>query len=264
MTQFRFANFILSAAALSLAACGGETTPAPKADSFLTSLKTDYPVSFAKVADNVWVHTTNYRLPGQSPIASNGLVVRDGDDVVLVDGAWGELATVALLEAVKTEVGKPVTKMVVTHHHADKVSGVDAAERTGIEVFAHPDTPALEVAFPGPAHAPDNLVVYVPDAGVLYTGCAMRGADAASLGNIQDANLTLWPDTLNWMKAVYKDAKILVPGHGKGGDLSAIDHTLKLLAAKVNADNAAKGETGKPAIKPVPKPKTAKDVRDLK
>jgi len=56
----------------------------------------------------------------------------------------GELATVALLEAVKTEVGKPVTKMVVTHHHADKVSGVDAAERTGIEVFAHPDTPALK------------------------------------------------------------------------------------------------------------------------
>jgi len=158
MTQFRFANFILSAAALSLAACGGETTPAPKADSFLTNLKTDYPVSFAKVADNVWVHTTNYRLPGQSPIASNGLVVRDGNDVVLVDGAWGELATVALLEAVKTEVGKPVTKMVVTHH-------------------------------------PRLVTSKTP---------------------------------------------------------------------KVNADNAAKGETGKPAIKPVPKPKTAKDVRDLK
>ncbi len=293
MTPFRLTRFALGAAVLALTACGAQTGPAtPQTDAFLTSLKADYPVSFAKVADNVWVHTTNYRLPGQSPIASNGLVVMDGDDVILVDGAWGELATVALMDAVKNEVGKPVTKMVITHHHADKISGVDAAERAGIEVFTHPATPALaarrgfavpntsvaalkdpksrtkvgsvEVAFPGEAHAPDNLVVYVPSAGVLYTGCAMRGADANTLGNIEDANLTAWPETLNWMKAVYKDAKILVPGHGKGGDLTAIDHTLRLLAAKVNADAAANSDGGKAPIKPVPKPRTAKDTSDLK
>ena len=295
MPQFRLTHLALGPAVLAafaVAACSAQTSPAPQADSFLSSLRVDYPVSFAKIAETVWVHTTNYTLPGQSPISSNGLVVLDGDDVILVDGAWGELATVALMEAVRTEVGRPVTKMVITHHHADKVSGVDAAERAGIEVFTHPDTPALaarrgfavpntsvaalkepksrakvgavEIAYPGAAHAPDNLVVYVPEAGVLYTGCAMRGADAATLGNIENANLTAWPETLNWMKAVYKDAKILVPGHGKGGDLSAIDHTLRLLAAKVNADNAAESENGKPAITPVPKPRTARAVKDLK
>ena len=280
MTLSRLYAFALTAAALSLISCSSATTPAPQADSFLTGLKADYPVSFAKIADKVWVHTTNYKLPGQSPIASNGLVVLDDEDVILVDGAWGELATVALLEAIKAEVGKPVTKMVITHHHPDKIAGVDAAEREGIEVFTHPDTPALaaqngfavpntsvaalkeaksrtkigaiEVAFPGPAHAADNLVVYIPESGVLYTGCAMRGADAATLGNIESANLTAWPETLSWVKAVYKDAKIVVPGHGKGGDISAIDHTLKLLAAKVNAD-----------ANKMPK-KTAADVKDLK
>ena len=280
MTLSRLSAFALTAAALSFTACSSATTPAPQVDSFLSSLKADYPVSFAKIADKVWVHTTNYKLPGQSPIASNGLVVLDGEDVILVDGAWGELATVALLEAIKAEVGKPVTKMVITHHHPDKIAGVDAAEREGIEVFTHPDTPALaaqngfavpntsvaalkeaksrtkigsiEVAFPGPAHAEDNLVVYIPESGVLYTGCAMRGADAATLGNIESANLTAWPETLSWVKAVYKDAKIVVPGHGKGGDISAIDHTLKLLAAKVNAD-----------ANEMPK-KTAAEVIDLK
>ena len=279
MTLSRFTAFALTAATLCLAACGGETNTAPQADSFLTSLKADYPVSFAKIADNaetgttVWVHSTNYKLPGQAPVSSNGLVVLDGKDVVLVDGAWGELATVALLEAVKAEVGQAVTKMVITHYHPDRVSGVDAAEREGIEIYTHPDTPALaarngfavpntsvaalkapqsrakignlEVTFPGPAHAPDNLVVYVPDVGVLYGGCAIRGAESKTLGNLEDADLTAWPQTLRFVKAVYKDAKIVVPGHGKGGDISLPDHTLKLLAAKVNAD--AKSETASDA-----------------
>ena len=286
MKQLRFTHIAFcAAAALALSACGNNTSSAPQTDSFLASLKTDYPVSFAKIADTVWVHTTNYTLPGQSPISSNGLVVVDGDDVVLVDGAWGELATTALLDAIKTEVGKPVTKMVITHHHPDKISGVDAAERLGIQVYTHPDTPGLaarsgfavpntsvaalkeprsrtkigklEVAYPGAAHAPDNLVVYIDDAKVLYTGCAMRGADAGTLGNIEDADLAAWPQTLSWVKSVYKDAKIVVPGHGKGGDITAIDHTLKLLAAKVNSE--AEGKDGKDM--PV---KTAKDVKDLK
>lgn len=270
------------ASILSLTACGGKTAATPTADGFLSSLKADYPVSFAKIADDdngtqVWVHTTNYALPGQSPISSNGLVVLDGEDVILVDGAWGELATVALLEAVKIETGKPVTKMVITHHHADKIAGVDAAERLGIQVFTHPDTPtlaarkgfavpntsvaglkdpksrtkagAVEIAFPGAGHAPDNLVVYVPAVGVLYGGCAVRGAETQTLGNTEDADLTAWPETLRWVKAVYKDAKIVVPGHGKGGDISLPDHTLKLLAAKVNSDA---------------KDKPAQELKDLK
>ena len=277
MTLSRLTAVAFTAAVLGLASCGGKTTTAPKADTFLTSLKADYPVSFAKIAEDVWVHTTNYKLPGQAPISSNGLVVMDGDDVVLVDGAWGELATLALLEAIKTETGKPVTKMVITHHHADRVSGVDAAEREDIEIYTHPDTPALaarsgfavpntsvvalkdpksrvkigtlEVTYPGSGHAPDNLVVYIPEAGVLYGSCLIRGAETKTLGNIEDADLTAWPETLRYVKAVYKDAKTVVPGHGKGGDISLPDHTLKLLAAKVNAEA---GET------------PAKEVKDLK
>lgn len=262
------AALLIFTAGLILPACSAE--PAPKADSFLQGLKADYPVSLTKIAEDadseitVWVHTTNYALPGQAPIGSNGLVVRGKDGVTLIDGAWGELATVALLEAIKAEIGTPVTKLVITHHHPDRIAGVDAAERMGIQVFTHPDTPTLaaragyavpntsvaalkepqsrtkigplEVSYPGAAHAPDNLIVYVPEVGVLYGGCAVRGGESKTLGNIVDADLTAWPQSLRWMKAVYKDAKIVVPGHGKGGDISLPDHTLELLAAKINSD----------------------------
>lgn len=270
MPLSRLTVFALTAAALSLASCGGDTASAPQADSFLTKLKTDYPVSFAKIADNsetgtaVWVHTTNYKLPGQAPLNTNGLVVLGGDDVILIDGAWGELATVALLEAVKAEAGKAVTKMVVTDFYPSNASGVDAAEREGIQIYSHPDTAGLaarrgfavpntsvaalkapktrakienlEILFPGPAHTPDNLVIYIPDVDLLYGGGLIRGVGKTTLGNIDDADLTAWSEALRLIKSVYKDAKIVVPGQGNGGDISLLDHTYKLLAAKVNAD----------------------------
>lgn len=242
-----------------LAACSAADTPAPKAqDDFLTKLQADFPVTLSKISENVWVHTTNYTLPGRNPIPVNGLVVVDGEEVTLVDGAWGELATLSLIEKVQAETGKPVTKMIVTHHHADRTAGVDAAEFKGIQIFTHPDTPTLaakagfpvpntsvaalkdpksrtkvgnvEVAFPGAGHAQDNLVVYVPMAKVLYAGCAVRGAEVETLGNINDADLAAWPESLQWTKATYKDAVLVVPGHGKGANLSLIEGTLALLA----------------------------------
>lgn len=256
-------------AALALTACGEATSHNHghgHDDDFLTDLQADFPVTLSKVSENVWVHTTNYKLPGQNPIPVNGLVYVDGEEVTLVDGAWGELATVSLIETVRKETGKPVTKMIVTHHHADRTAGVDAAEYAGIQIFTHPDTPtlaarsgwpapntsvaalknpksrtkvgSLEVAYPGPGHASDNLVVYIPSAQILYGGCAVRGAESGSLGNLSDADLKAWPDSLKWTKATYKDAVLVVPGHGKGSNLSLIDGTLALLAeANAPADD---------------------------
>ncbi|MGB6228928.1 MAG: subclass B1 metallo-beta-lactamase [Litorimonas sp.] len=256
---------------LLLAACTAEPVAEvptePPADSFLDGLAADYPVTLSPLADGVWVHTTNYTLPGQSPISTNGLVVVDGEAVTLVDGAWGELATVALIRRVEEETGRPVTRMIVTHHHADRTQGVDAAERQGIEVFTHPDTPRLaaqagwpvpntsvaalsepgsrtrvgkvEIAYPGPGHAPDNLVAWLPDSGILYGGCAVRGAGVTHLGNTADADLPTWRDSLAWMKATYPEAKTVVPGHGKGAGLSLLDATMGMIEAELGESAAA-------------------------
>ena len=258
----------LITAALLLSACGGAETPVTEApDSFLTQIQEDFPVTLSKVADGVWVHTTNYKLPGQKPIPSNGLVVVDGDDVILVDGAWGELATLSLLEKIKAETGKKPTKMIVTHHHADRTAGVDAAEWQGLQVFTHPDTPGLaakagfpapdttvaalkapksrtkvgnlEIAYPGHGHAQDNLVVYLPSANILYGGCAVRGAGVKTLGNTSDADLEKWSESLQWVKATYPNAKVVVPGHGKGANLSLIDATLSLISAETASEDEA-------------------------
>lgn len=255
------------AAALSLSACN-EAAKAPEQPNQLSK---NYPIALQKIADGVWVHTSNYTVPGRKPIPSNGLIVEDGDTLIMVDTAWGEKATESLLEKVQLDIGKPVTKLIITHHHLDKLAGVDFMEFEGVEVFTHPLTPikavnsgypvpntsvaalkdpksrtkvgTVEVAYPGAAHAEENLVVYIPSQKILYGGCAIKGAEANSMGNLSDADITAWPASLNWVKATYPETQTVVPGHGKGADLSLIDKTLAMVARKVNADAKAAEET---------------------
>ena len=251
------------AATLSLSACSA-TEEAPVEPSKLSQ---NYPIALQKIAEGVWVHTSNYTVPGRKPIPSNGLIVADGDELIMIDTAWGEMATKSLLAKIKTEIGKPVSKLIITHHHLDKLSGVDVMEFEGAKVFTHPLTPikavnsgypvpntsvaalkdarsrtkvgTVEIAYPGAAHAEENLVVYIPEQKILYGGCAIKGAEANSLGNLSDADIKAWPASLNWVKATYPETKVIVPGHGKGADLSLIDKTIAMIAAKVNAEAKA-------------------------
>jgi metallo-beta-lactamase class B VIM len=258
-------------AMIGLSACDTKVAAPNAAADAKTDIQKKFPVTLSKIADGVWVHTSNYTVPGRPPIPSNGLIVADGDSLIMVDTAWGEMLTQSLLDTIKSDIGKPVTKVVITHHHPDRLAGVDVMEAYGAEVFTHPLTPikalesgfpvpntsvaalkepksrtkvgSVEVAYPGPAHAEENLVVYIPAQKILFGGCAIKGAQSNSMGNLEDADLKAWPDSLNWVKATYPETQTIVPGHGKGSDMRLIDKTIGMIAAKVNADAAKETET---------------------
>ena len=249
---------------------GSKRSAAPS-DATSQMLKTYFPVTLSEIADGVWVHTSAYRVPGRADIPANGLIIADGDSLIMVDTPWGEMATLSLLDVINAEIGKPVTRLIVTHHHVDSVSGVDLLEAQGATVYTHPDTPvraaamglpvpntsvaalkdpqsrtkvgAVEIAYPGAGHAEENLVVYIPKHQILFGGCAIKGAQAQTLGNLEDAKLKDWPTSLNWIKMTYPDTRLIVPGHGKGADLSLIDKTLSLIAKAVNSKTETDVET---------------------
>jgi glyoxylase-like metal-dependent hydrolase (beta-lactamase superfamily II) len=85
---------------------------------------------------------------------------------------------------------------------------------------------SLEVYYPGPAHAPDNLVVHFPERKLLFGGCMIIGWDG--IGNTADADLTEWPTSVRKLEQF--EFEILVPGHGERLDPGLLVHTLKLLA----------------------------------
>lgn len=88
--------------------------------------------------------------------------------------------------------------------------------------------------FPGPAHAPDNIVVYFENQKVLFGGCMIMAG--VKVGNKSDADLALWPKAVKNVKNFKTD--FVIPGHGVRFDPGLLDHTLKLLAEdSVQANN---------------------------
>ncbi len=248
-----------------LTSCDNSKTSAP-----VEPLKTDHAedvvtpanekplVVLNKITEGVWLHTSSQDIPGYGVMPSNGLAVKDGDSLILVNTAWGELATVELAKKLKEETGLDIGKLIVVHFHPDSLAGVDWLEAKGVKVLSHPATPNLsaqrgtpipntsvpalldpgsrvklgpvEISYPGPAHTQDNLMVYVSEPKILFGGCAVRAAKHTTLGNIADANLEKWPDSLEWAKTIYPETKMTVPSHGNPqAGISLIDHSLALL-----------------------------------
>ena len=232
-------------------ACGGPP-PAPAPGPVRTVAPG---LEVQALAPGVWLHTTWRDLEGYGRLPSNGLVVEDGDGLLLVDSAWGDEETRTLVAWLEAELGRPVTRMIATHHHDDRLSGSGWLKARGTRVVAHPLTPALAVAngveppeplpgleapgsavrvgpvevfYPGAGHAVDNVVVWLPEHRILLGGCAVRPDDTRSLGNVADADLESWPRAVARVRARYGDARLVVPGHDAPGGVGHLDHTLSL------------------------------------
>ncbi|PAP77879.1 subclass B1 metallo-beta-lactamase [Rubrivirga marina] len=216
-------------------------------------------IALRQIRPGVWVHVSTSDLGNGLIYPSNGLVVRDGDGVWLVDTAWGEAATAALLDAVEAEIGLPVRGAVATHFHDDRVEGADVLRQRGIPVYASsltqrlaaaednavpsdslagltvPGTAVrlgpLEVLYPGGGHTRDNLVVYAPGAGVLHGGCAVHEMARTHAGNVADADLDAWPESLRLVRERYPEVEVVVPGHGYPGGAELLDHSIEIVEA---------------------------------
>ena len=207
----------------------------------------------------MWTHTATREIGDGCVFPSNGLVVRDGDGLLLVDAAWGGENTAALLAATEDQIGLPVRRAASTHSHDGRTGGVTTLAAAGVVTFAMPltrqlaraeggEVPAraldglgapgdavrfgpVEVFYPGPGHAPDNVVVYVPGAHVLFGGCAVHEAARQSAGNVADAELGAWPAPVRRVRAPYPEAEVVVPGHGVPGGPGLLDHTVAVVGA---------------------------------
>ena len=86
----------------------------------------------------------------------------------------------------------------------------------------------VKLDYLGGGHTSDNIVVWIPSHKILFGGCMVKELDAKNLGNTKEADLRSYPKTLKRVLKNYTDAKIVVPGHGKPGNLQLIKHTIKL------------------------------------
>jgi hypothetical protein len=52
---------------------------------------------------------------------------------------------------------------------------------------------------------------------------------ATTKGNLADADLKAWPNTIKKVMAKFPSARIVIPGHGDAGGLELLQHTLDVV-----------------------------------
>ncbi len=212
-------------------------------------------VELSKVNDTIWVHTTYVNYNG-SRTPSNGLVVISTDGLILVDTPWNNEQMKELIKLSEEIFHKEFTIAVITHAHGDRIGGIDTllenkvdVRSTGLtaneaELFGYQqpqtkldDEPVftigeieVETYYPGEGHSIDNITVWFPQYKVLFGGCLIKSLESEDKGNVADANVKEWPDSIKKVQEKYHDADIVVPGHGKWGSIDLLEHTLNLVS----------------------------------
>ncbi|QKZ12643.1 subclass B1 metallo-beta-lactamase [Spirosoma sp. KUDC1026] len=216
------------------------------------------PLKVTPLNDQVYVHTT-YGVYKNTATPSNGLIVRTNAGVLLVDTGWDTKDdtdnTRQLIQWVVDSLHQPIRLCIVTHAHDDRVGGISELKKAGIRVISTPLTAQKSVKegyespnailpadttfkvgdepvrcyFPGEGHTSDNIVVWLPKQQILHGGCLVKSVGAFGMGNVSEANLNEWGNSVRNVLKQFGTAKIVVPGHEEWGDTKALEHTLQLL-----------------------------------
>jgi metallo-beta-lactamase class B len=159
-----------------------------------------------------------------------------------------------LLDSIKARHNKPVVLSISTHFHEDRTAGVAYYNKLGIKTYSSCQTrelciqrkekvPAycfqkdtvftlggyqIETFYPGPGHAPDNITVWFPHLKALYGGCLFKSTVNTDLGNLADASVPAWGNTLRKVHKRYKNPRFIIPGHFDR-DGNGIKHTVRLI-----------------------------------
>lgn len=195
------------------------------------------------IAEHTYLHTGN---------DNNGIIFVNNGEAVLISTPETEIETQNLIDWVKNQDLK-ITGYIIDRWHPDAMGGINAIHRSGIKTYANeltrkickekglpiPQTgfyPTQELTvggekiiahYLGAAHTEDGIVVWIPKDKVLFGGNEVRNS-GGWYGNIGDANLKEWSNTISKVKEHYGTAKIVIPGHGKYGGAELLDYTINL------------------------------------
>jgi len=211
-------------------------------------------VTLSKIEDSIWVHTT-YKFFNKVNVPSNGLIIQTSAGLILIDTPWNDSLTVELLDSAKMRFNQDVIFAIITHAHDDRIGGISTLYKKGIKVvgsklacrkakelgFEVPvqvssaDTTfvigneTLELFYPGAGHSVDNSVIWIPERKILFGGCLVKAEEYSDLGNIAEANLNEWPQSIQALIKKFPAVQTVVPGHGTWGGQNLLKHTMDLL-----------------------------------
>ena len=211
-------------------------------------------LKLVQVSKNSYVHISYLELKDGRRFPCNGLVYVNDNEAIVFDSPTEPKIAETLISWLSDTHNLKITAFVANHFHNDCIGGIETFHKSGITSYGHIKTQerieqkkkALKRTFRdsltlkvgkgiivnryfGEAHTPDNIVSYIPDEKLLFGGCMIKSLEAAK-GNLEDANLAEWANTVSRIKAAYPDLKTVIPGHGSFGNTSLLDYTIQLFS----------------------------------
>ncbi len=197
-----------------------------------------------KIAEGVYVHTYDN---------SNGIVFINNGEAIIVSTPPSDDATLKLINWTKEQFKAKIVGYIIDRWHPDAMEGLDVVQKLGIKSYSSEltRTIAKEKGLPipdagfdsklelkagneklicqyfGPAHTIDGIVVWIPKEKILFGGNEIRNYNGW-VGNIADANLNEWSNTIKKVKNEFGSARIVIPGHGNYGGPELLDYTINL------------------------------------
>lgn len=206
-----------------------------------------------QISDNAFVHTSYLQTNDFGKVPCNGMIIRNGNEVLLFDTPTNNKSAEGLVKFIKEKLHCKINAIIPTHFHDDCLASLASFHELKIPSFGNFSTIDLTkaknvvspqngfndslklslgntyatVRFFGEGHTKDNVVGYFPSENILFGGCLIKELQATK-GYLGDANINEWSNTVEKVKKQYPNVKVVIPGHGETGGKELLDYTIKL------------------------------------
>lgn len=207
----------------------------------------------SRVSKHTLLHLSYLDTKSFGKVACNGMIVVNNGEAVIFDTTCDNASSKELIDYLTLQLGYKIKAVIPCHYHDDNLMGLNAFHKAGIPSYALNETiqKAKDLKLPlpqnsyndslilnlgslkvitdyqGGGHTPDNVIGYVPEDGVLFGGCLIKSL-GSDKGNIAEADVENWSETVQKIKTKYPSMQIVIPGHGECGNTNLLDYTINM------------------------------------
>jgi len=208
-----------------------------------------------EISEGFYMHQTFDSTAEHGRFASNGMLVIKNGKALLIDTPVTNETTSKMVTYLKDSMGVQTVLFIGGHSHIDCIGGMQYLKNIGVKTILNerteskckelnlplPDTTfdkyyffkfeeiPVECRFVGGGHTVDNIVVYFPDQKILFGGCLVKSVPSNNLGNLNDAVVGEWKETIQRIIGLYPSIRYIIPGHGDLGGNNLLYHTIDLV-----------------------------------
>jgi len=218
-------------------------------------IEIDQDLQLIQLNDSFYIHVSWVNSKQFGPFSSNGLLLIKSGKALIVDTPMEKRLTNKLYNYLLDSMGVKIEKFIAGHSHDDCMGGIDVLHAKNVHSIAFNLTKQkcieqnltlpketfsdslgfefygekVKCIYNGPGHTADNISVYFPNSKILFGGCMIKSMKSKGLGNIAGAVLNEWDKSVEKLKFLCGDAKIVIPGHGGFADIGLLNHTIQLV-----------------------------------